>query len=312
MSDLRRLPASGETMQARHQALARLRALFELEPSAVGDALRTLKSGEAGETAPALLGALSDSQSPQARDALVELGKDSALSPDLRADAITNLSLDRVPDAKTFDDLQELSGNGEPAVSDSATLGLGTAARQGADSDETRPLAEKATQELSRRFGAATSSGSKVLYLDSLGNAGGEAALAASESALSDPDAAVRAAAVSSLRFAPAPRADELIARVWLNDPEGEVRQQATLAASFRQQLAPLAEAAVRVLKSDPEVAVRVGVAQLMGDHVTEFPAFAAALTDAVKTDANEDVKVAAARALGNAAPSAEPEPHQQ
>ncbi len=307
LTDLGKLPAAGDTLKARHDALARLKALFDLEPPAIAEAVRSLKSGEAAKNASAILGALSDSSSSEARDALADLGKDAALPSELRGDAITNLALQPKPSPQTFDDLHELAKSDQPEVRSSAVLGLGATARSGAKGEDTKALAERATDDLAAGLSSAGTPEERKLYMEGLGNAGGPNALAAATAALQDPDPSVRAAAVASLRFAPAPQADVLIAQAWLKDQNADVRCEASFAASFRPNLAPLAEVAVQVLTKDSDVTVRLSVVALMSEHLEDQPTFTPALTAAVNLDASNDVKLAAARALGSTPPPAEP-----
>ncbi len=304
LTDLSKLPAAGDTLIARHDTLARLKALFDLEPRAVADAVRSLKSGEGIKNASAILGALSDSTSPESRDALAELAKDNTLPSELRGDAISNLALQPKPSPKTFDDLRELATSDQPEVKNAAVLGLGATAGNGGDHEDTKALAERAADDLATGVEKAGTHEEKTLYMEGLGNAGGPRALATASAALRDPDPSVRAAAVASLRFAPAPQADALIAQVWLEDQNADVRIQATFAASFRSSLTPLAEVAARVLASDRDTRVRISVVGLMREHLEDQPSFVAALTKAAQGDSSNDVKLAAANALGSLAPA--------
>lgn len=303
LGELEKLPPSGDTLQQRQRSLARLRALLDIDPRAVSDVVHALKHSETRGQAPALLGALSDSISPEARDALADLGKDPTLPSDLRGDAITNLALQPKPSAQTFEDLQQLSASEDVAVRDSAVLGLGATARQAADADETKALAEQAAQRLGQRAQDATDPEAKRLYLEGVGNAGGQNALEAAGKALTDANPELRAAGVASLRFAPAPHADTLIAKAWLEDASPLVREQAAFAAAFRLGSTILGQAAIQVLRTDSDGGVRQGAVKVMSEQFAEQPAAAeaikSALAAAAKGDADEGVQVAAARALG-------------
>jgi hypothetical protein len=304
LSELQSTPRSGKDSSKRHALLLKLSALFDIDPTAIDDARRLLREGKAGAETAALLGALSGSDSAEARNTLTELGKDDSLPTDLREDAIANLSLSSAPTPKTFNDLRELTASPVEAVRGSAVLALGASARNGAQGPETQQLAEQATQELARRERSAGTTDDKVLYLNGLGNAGGQTALDSATAALEDERPDVRAAAVSALRFGPAPLADELIAKVWTKDPVADVRDAATFAASFRPVSPQLLGAALSVVKTDEQPRVRLGLVTYLAEHVDDAPAVRAALAAVAGTDANQDVKEAAARAI--AQPAAE------
>ena len=292
-----------------HRLHLRLGALFDTEPRAVADAERALRGGKTGENTARILGALADSTSEEASRTLAKLGRDAALPSDLREAAVSNLSLQAAPNPATFGALGELAQSDDPAVRGAAVLGLGSTARLGGDDAATSSLAESATKELGSGFRNAQTPDEKLLYLTALGNAGSGEALDAARVSLADPDPEVRATAVGSLRFAPGQEADALIANVWLTDADAHVRTQATFAAAFRQVTPVLADAAVKVLKSDPAVQVRSGAARYMGDNLLASSLFAAALADAASNDADVDVRRTAANVSSAPKPMPPPTP---
>jgi len=299
LADLAQFPlAKADTAQSRHLALRRLTALFDLDPQAIADAKKALRSGKAGSDASALLGALSDSDSPAARDALADLGKDTSLPSGLREDAIANLSLKAAPSAATFEDLRALSKSDDEAVRGSAVLALGTTAR-GAREDA-QPQALEARRELAEGVKTAVSSDDKVMYLTGAGNAGGQTAMESAEAALRDPRPDVREAAVMALRFAPAPQAEQLLIAVWPKDPAGSVRAAVSTAAGFRPLSPELLATASAVLQTDSEMRVRLSVIRYLGAFLGQSPLIAQALEATAKTDPSPEVREAAARALGS------------
>jgi hypothetical protein len=304
LSELESTPRRSKDSSNRHALLLKLSALFDVDPAAIAEAKRLLREGKAGTETAALLGALSGADSAEARETLTELGKDDSLPTDLREDAIANLSLSSSPTPKTISELRELTASPVEAVRGSAVLALGASARHGAQGPETQQLAEQATQELARRERSAGTTDDKVLYLNGLGNAGGQTALDSATAALEDERPDVRAAAVSALRFGPAPMADELIAKVWTKDQDADVRDAATFAASFRPVSPQLLGAALTVVKTDEQPRVRLGLVTYLAEHVDDAPAVREVLAAVAQSDANPDVKEAAARAT--AQPAAE------
>jgi len=258
-----------------------------------------LRSGRAGANASALLGALSDSESPQARDALAALGKDASLPSGLREDAVANLSLKKAPGPATFDDLRELAKSDDPAVRGSAVLALGTTARSAGTDAESQAL--RAQQDLTEGAKAATTTDDKVMYLTGAGNAGGQTAIASAQAALQDPSPEVREAAVMALRFAPAPLADQLLAGVWVKDPIGFVCAAVSVAAAFRQLSPELLSTGFSVLQADTEVRVRLSVIRYLSAFRGQAPLISQALEAAAKSDPSPDVRAGATQALGKA-----------
>jgi HEAT repeat protein len=135
--------------------------------------------------------------------------------------------------------------------------------------------------------------------LQALGNAGGEAALAPAELALADADPGVRAAGVSALRFAPAPRADAIQARVWREDQAASVRAAVTTTAGFRPPGPALLGAGIAVLLGDPDARVRMSVLPYLGQLRDHDPRITPAMETAMNNDASSEVREAAAQALG-------------
>lgn len=301
LTELARLPDNKDNAQQRAAFLFNLSALFDLDPSAVEDAVAQLR-GELGRgDADILLGALSGSSSVEASEALARLAGDPSVDPRVRGAATMHLGLSEHPTAGTFERLNEMvRGESDPALRGAATLAMGGAARHAQNGDDaTRAAADDAVRDLSERANGARTPENARTYINALGNSGSSRALDAIQRALASPDDAVRAAAVLALRFVPDAAADALLIRAIGTDPSPEVRATAVEAAGYRPANAALMDACAKALRTDPETRVRLAVLQLFKDRLQQLPSLRPAIEWVAQNDASEDVRSAAARALG-------------
>jgi HEAT repeat protein len=271
VKDLRSLPATEkERESALSLALEQLRALFLLEPGQALLVHDTLREGGLEQTAASpLLGALSAASTPESVHALAGIAEDGALSGPVRVDAITALGMASTPTEEGVRALRKLSRDADPELADTAMLGLGSAALF---LDGVNPRdAEALVHELASAYASTSNPEQQVQLLRALGNTRSSGALPILQSALSSGLPEVRAAAVEALRNMPAPRADQLLASVLLQDPIAEVRQIAVFASSFRPLL-PLLPVLAEALRLDGSDLVRREIITLAGQQSHAVP----------------------------------------
>lgn len=279
---------------ARAELLSRMAALVRLDGATAArlqSALPTLPAA----TQRTLLGALAAAGGGPAQASLVSLAGSTALSADVRSNAVAMLGLVDHPEDSSVAALSQLARDRDPDVRGTAALALGNASlaqrRDGRAGD-----ADQAVDELLAKLAAATTQDEQLLYIQALGNAGDPRALPALQGALAAADGEVRSAAVTALRFIPGETVDALIERALLRDGEAKVRRSAVFAASFRSLwilLSPLRQAVL----SDTDDGVRGDIVTTLG-RSPATPGVLDVLQAVATRDGSPDVRAAAARAI--------------
>jgi hypothetical protein len=169
-----------------------------------------------------------------------------------------------------------------------AQLALGAMAQTLATTapERAKSLVERFLKELV----SASSEQAIRQWLLVLGNAGADQSLPAIARFTDHPSPTLRAAAVSSLRWIEAGRADELLAKALTSDPEATVRAEAAAALSHREMNAATFEAQKRAFQTDKAVNVRLTLLRNLWRAQGTFPE-ARKLVEAAAKDESKEVR---------------------
>ncbi|WP_240357048.1 MULTISPECIES: HEAT repeat domain-containing protein [Myxococcus] len=298
---LRQLPREeGANGQATAQLMARLKALFQLEPASALAVPGQLRGEEDRNTYSSMLGALSAASTPEAVRALGQVASDGTLALPVRVDATAALGAAEAPTAEGIDALRALSGSTQQELRGTATLALGNATRNALAQGGAQ--GESLMRELMRSVATAQTPQARALQLRALANTADVRVLPTLQEALRDPSPIVREAAAEALRLIPGPDADRMVSAVMLGDMAPEVRRAAIFATSFRA-LAPQIPALAQVIRQDAVEAVRIEAVRLLGTNLRNAPGVAEILAWAGQNDPNSDVRHTAMAFLGTRAP---------
>ncbi|MFY2561876.1 HEAT repeat domain-containing protein [Corallococcus terminator] len=299
---LRQLPRDeGASGQATAQLMARLKALFQLEPASALAVPGQLRGEEDRNTYSSMLGALSAASTPEAVRALGQVASDGTMALPVRVDATAALGAAEAPTAEGIEALRALSGSTQQELRGTATLALGNATRN-ALAQEGGALGESLMAELMRGVATAPTPQARALQLRALANTADARVLPTLQDALRDPSPIVREAAAEALRLIPGPDADRMVSAVMVGDAAPEVRRAAIFASSFRA-LAPQLPALAQVIRQDTVEAVRIEAVRLLGTNLRNAPGVAEILAWAGQNDPNSDVRHTAMAFLGTRAP---------
>jgi hypothetical protein len=293
---LRALP---EEKNARGDALADalngLRALFMLEPTAAAKVPPLLRTDLAPVAVSTLLGALGNAATPEALHTLSLIMGDPRFPFEVRAEATVDMGLAETPTEEGIASLWRLCRGSETALHQAAVLSLGSAAMnlQKVDARAAGALVD----EMNKALAAARGEEAQSLWLGALGNTRHPRALPSIEAFVGVPSAKLRASAIQSLRFMPAPRADDRLSERMLKDDSPEVRRVAVFAAGFRP-LAPLLPAIEGALRAEPLSALRQALVELLEAHAGTSSEARRLLTWSSREDPDESVRGKAAAAL--------------
>jgi|GEM_PF-2952092 len=209
--------------------------------------------------------ALARAGSAPAQDALIDLLVAREAESSAVLAVLPALGRTAAPAERTEATLRRLAGSSEPRVASTAHLALGNLARRLVRSEPERAHAvgRWAADALARALAIASDGAEAAHWLRVLGNAGPAAPAEAIEAALTDPRAAVRAAACWASRFVPGPAVDARLVAALGSDPAAEVRLSAARALALRAPREATALAADEVSRSDPDDAVRRAAAVL-------------------------------------------------
>ncbi|WP_408888269.1 HEAT repeat domain-containing protein [Myxococcus faecalis] len=291
LADLLSLPSDEKARDdARTRALEQLRALLLLRPEEAARIPALLRTqGLSPLAASSMLGALSAASTPESLRALVQATGDTALTSDVRMDAVSALGMADNPIREGVDTLRQLSRTDDPKLRGTATLALGNAALQ--MSDTAGRDAEALVQELKNDYRAARDAEQRALLLRSLGNTRSPGALDTLTEALRSDASRVREAALVALRNIPGPEADRLLVERLVNDTASEVRRAAVFACGFRPLEPLLLPVLGQALREDPSDGVRSDILQLLGQHRHATPGALALLRWASQHEKNPDLR---------------------
>ncbi|NTX09862.1 HEAT repeat domain-containing protein [Myxococcus sp. CA056] len=291
LADLLALPTDEKARDdARTRALEQLRALLLLHPEEAARIPALLRSKDLSPlAASAMLGALSAASTPESLRALASATVDTALTTDVRMDAVSALGMADNPIREGVDTLRQLSRSEDPRLRGTATLALGNSALQMNDTDARG--SEALVQELKNDYRAATNAEQRALLLRSLGNTRAPGALESIADALRSDSVKVREAAMVALRGIPGPEADRLLLERLVNDPVSEVRRGAVFACGFRPLEPLLLPVLGQALREDMSDGVRSDIIQLLGQHRGNTPGALALLRWASQHERNPDIR---------------------
>lgn len=291
LADLRALPTDEKARDdARTRALEQLRALFLLRPEEAARIPALLREkGLSPLAASAMLGALSAASTPESLRALASATVDTALTTDVRMDAVSALGMADNPLREGVDTLRQLSRSEDLRLRGTATLAMGNAAMQLNDTDGRG--SEALVQELKNDYRAARDADQRALLLRSLGNTRAPGALESIMDALRSDSVKVREAAMVALRGIPGPEADRLLVERLANDSASEVRRAVVFACGFRPLEPLLLPMLGQALREDVSDGVRSDIVQLLGQHRGNTPGALALLRWASQHERHPDIR---------------------
>ncbi|WP_241757796.1 HEAT repeat domain-containing protein [Myxococcus landrumensis] len=291
LADLRALPVDEKARdEARTRALEQLRALLTLRPEEAARIPALLRAKDLSpQAASAMLGALSAASTPESLRALASVTGDTALTTDVRMDAVSALGMAESPLREGVDTLRQLARSEDARLRGTATLAMGNAALHlnGADARG----AEALVQELENDYRAAKDAEARALLLRSLGNTRAPAALDTIADALRSDSVRVREAAMVALRGIPGPDADRLLAERLVNDAVAEVRRGAVFACGFRPLEPLLLPVLGQALREDASDGVRSDIVHLLGQHRGTTPGALALLRWASQNERHPEIR---------------------
>lgn len=272
----------------------RLAALFRQRPESPAAAVELLRSNGPVKK---ITDALGTASSPAAIAALGVIARDRTLPRPLRIDALTALMLNQHPSAEALRVPASLMDDGDAAVASAVRISGGALARAGRDGHPEEAASIDAA--LVTRYRQAHDAKERCDLLAALGNSASDAAAAAIEEALHDPQDAIRSAAAAALRLVSGAEIDGLLANTISGDRDAEVRASAIFAAGFRRPIGPrLVQSLTHAAKTDPADQVRVAAITLLQQNASVVPNLAETLAWVAEHDAKPGVRRLAQDAL--------------
>lgn len=251
---------------ARNLAQGRMSAFLRMDPSSASRVTDEILHGKGDlNSKKRLIGSLGTAGTKEAQNELAKL-LDSNEAGELRVDAAIALGQTKHPTAETQDALDKAAKSSDKEIATTAILAKGSVIRA-MNTDKSADTLD-AVQELIQGLTNATSVYEKQVYIEALGNTGDPRTFAAIAPYLTDTTVGLRASATSALKFMDTPAADEVLIRA-LSDNEALVRRAAVSTIPFRP-IAGVFEALDALLKSEPEQAVRLAILQGMNTKIEE------------------------------------------
>jgi hypothetical protein len=285
--------AAGDA-RLRNRAMARMAALFRLQPEGAAGAAGAILRGELGTSAARrVIGALGGAGTPEAQQALASVLDAEGAAPEARTDAAAALGMARQPTEHGKRALVRAAVAADRDLASTATLGLGNLARRMSEQGSGDP--SDVIAMLIRRLQGAAGDAERILCLDALGNSGDPRALPAIAPYLAAAEVRIRAAAVEALRFMAG--ADGEVAAA-LQDPGPSVRRAAAGALAYRA-ITPLLPLVTLVLQHDPDVGTRLELVTALVLRRRQEPGLAPLVAWAAEHDPAAEVRSAARRAAG-------------
>ena len=274
----------------------RLAALFRQRPGSVATAMTLLrKNGPRTK----ITGALGSAGTPAAIDALGSLARDGAASAALRVDALTALIMVEHPSVQAMRIGPTLLDETDARVRSAAELMSGALARAGREAHPAE--AEAIDSDLIARYKSSADTREESELLAGLGNSAGPSVLPVIKDALHDPRGPIRAAAARALRLGRGAEVDGLLSSALTSDPDAAVRSAAIFAASFRRPIDPqLADALVQAGTSDAVDSVRSNAVSLLRQDADASPRMREGLSWIAEHDSNNGIRRLAREALAS------------
>lgn len=282
--------AAGD-VKLRNRTMARMAALFRLQPEAAAQAAAAiLRGGLEGQTAKRLIGSLGGAGTAAAQAALAQVLGAEAAPGTARSDAAVALGMTKHPTEASEQALLEAARSADKQLASTAALGLGNLTKR---MNEEAGDASDAVAALIRGLEGAADDAARLVYLDALGNSGDARALPAIEPYLAHADVRLRAAAVEALRFMAGVDAKIMVG---LQDLAASVRQAAAGALAYRA-VTPMLSLVTTMLKQEPDVATRLALVGALQLRKRQEPQLATLLAWSAANDPADEVKSAATTA---------------
>ena len=241
--------------------------------------------------------ALSAAKSEAAQAALVSATRKRRGDADALETLIPALGLSALPSQGAQDVLSELARSTTDAgIASTAQLALGSLARSLLPVAPARSA--QIVDELTSQLANARSSAQKQQLLLTLGNTGSPRALSSLQDYAANPDVALRATALNSLRFVAGAAAEKSLLRALATDTSAEVRLQAAQALSFRAPSEAAFAAQKTALLNDADKNVRLTILNALWRADYRASETRTLVAQIAQTDASPDVKKAAAQLL--------------
>lgn len=272
----------------------RLTALFRRRPDAPSAAVAILEKDGPRRSVTNALGAAG---SPSAIATLNSLAHDSALSENLRVDAIIAFVQMPHPTVEALRAPGDLMDDPNPSIQSAARMMSGTLSHAGRQ--EHGAEAEAIDTSLIALYRSARDTHDKVQLLGALGNSAGPSVVPVIEEALHEPTVPIRAAAARALRLAPGSDVDHILATAMISDPDATVRADAIFAARFRHPLpASLADALMQAAGADVLNYVRSDAIAVLSQNLNASPQIPETLDRIAQRDADTGIRSQAREAL--------------
>lgn len=272
----------------------KFKALVYLHPESSAEIGKVLAKADAESftmrTLTAALGAIAHTEAQQALVNAMRARRQDNAALRLLIPALGEASK---PATLAEEELRDLafgsSNSAGQEIASMAQLALGAMAQTLATTapDRAKSLVERFLKELA----SASSDQAIRQWLLVLGNAGADQALPAIARFTDHPSPALRAAAVSSLRWIEEGRADELLAKALTSDPEATVRSEAAAALSSREMNAVTFEAQKKAFQADKATNVRLTLLRNLWRAQGTFPEARTLVEAAAAKDESKEVR---------------------
>jgi hypothetical protein len=277
----------------------RLTALFRRRPDAPSAAVAILKKEGPRRSVTNALGAAG---SPSAIAALNTLAHNSALSENLRVDAIIAFVQMPHPTVEAMRGPGDLMDDPNQSIQSAARMMSGALSHAGRQ--EHGAEADAIDTSLIALYRSARDTHDKIQLLGALGNSAGPLVVPVVEEALHEPAVAIRAAAARALRLAPGSEVDQILATAMINDKDATVRADAIFAARFRHPLAQsLADALIHAAGADPSNYVRSDAIAVLRQNPSASPQIPETLERIAQLDADAGIRRQAKEAVAAFSP---------
>jgi len=297
LADLAALEAAPDT-QNETRIYLKFKALVYLHPESCAALGQKLSAAAAKSvTMRVLTGALSVVGNPEAQAALVSAIQARPTDWAALSMLIPALNEAGAPTPFAEDTIRELAyESSNPDIASTAQLTLGTMARRLAETSPTR--ADRIVNSLIEQLNSSRSADLTRQILLALGNAGSVQAVPVIIKFIHDSAPAIRAAAVSALRWIDSDQTNQQLIAALTSDPDSDVRFEAATALGF-QKLTPASFASQKqALATDGDSKIRLAVLRNLWKGRLAFPEVRSVAEKAAANDASEDVRKAAMQLL--------------
>jgi len=283
--------AAGEVDET--ELYLKLKALVFLNPGAP-PALRAVaaKSGTGSRAMKLIVGALASTGSPAAQEALCGIIMEQRRDRDFILQVVPLLGMFDVPAAVTEETLRTLAYTpGPQELMMTAQLSLGSVAyRLAAQAPE---RARKIIDEFMQHYGAAREQDEIGRVALVLGNAALEFSLPTLLAYSRDARPAVRAEGIAALRLFTAPEARAQVRQALRTDPDAAVRASAATSLGYMKLSPDMVSEMIGAFQSEADNQVRFEIFQSLWKSVREFPEVLAFARRIAADDSSEELRKA-------------------